>query len=142
MRTRGTRGNVAGAATRRKFTICKPLGLSSIRNDTSSAPSQRLTLYCASYESAKWLGQEFTRKIREMRCGNVRKIRATSAAAFRDTRDALTRINCFPGYTLDRSEFFLLVSLRVSELHLGTVMVSEPYVFLTISRKKHRPRVN
>lgn len=77
-----------------------------------------------------------------MRCGNVGKIRATSGAAFRDTRNALTRINCFPGYTLDRSEFFLLVSLRVSELHLGAVTVSEPYIFLTILGKNHRPRVN
>lgn len=38
------------------------------------------------------------------RCGNGRKIRATSGPAFRDTRGALTRINRHPGY--DRREFF------------------------------------
>lgn len=62
--------------TRRKFAICKPLGLSSIRNDTSSA---RSPLFRAPYGSAKWLGQGFTREIsRGTRCSNARKIRATS----------------------------------------------------------------
>lgn len=91
----------------RKFAICKPLGLSSIRNDTSSAlglhpacpiPSLNAPVSSASYESTPSnSGRDLLREISPAttRCGNVREIRATSAA-LSETRDALRpRIKIF-----------------------------------------------
>lgn len=86
----------------RKFAICKPLGLLSIRNDTSSAlglvctslsrlsrPVPQHSVRSASYKPTEQPRREFTREISPAttRCGNAREIRVTSAA-LSETRSA------------------------------------------------------
>lgn len=106
---------------RRKFAICKPLGLSSIRNDASSAPpchplAPRLASRSSSprsvrsYEPAKQLQHEFTREISPAatRCSNKSHLDCTS-------QDALTRIKLLGveewGCYIGNDSFYLSLSL-------------------------------
>lgn len=111
---------------RRKFAICKPLGLSSIRNDTSSAPappyhplaprsSSRSSSprSVPSYEPAKQLQHGFTGEISPAatRCSNKSHLDCTS-------QDALTRIKL-----LGVEEYGVVTSKTIPSISLFSVLL-------------------